>query len=686
MNRTKVLKIFTFGVFVVSLWEVFIGFSTFGLRGAPISFHNKSQFVGETHINLQGKSSRNGEVTEAIMRGLNEHSWEKPCTVDLEHLCHYPIFPNAPDDRNIVPNVNVMSSDEMVAGIRFLGYLRPDVTDYYQFMVATNGFAELWLSTDKTWTNSRKIAFVNTKYSKSEIRVSIEALQSQISSRVSLIAGESYYIEVLYMQDTNPSQEHLIQVAWKRPHESHFDVIGNEVFVPYKNDSDKAAMKAYDYDIPDVLACVNSRRKTVLMEQTLPFLGHDKVKDALEYCEYNASYVLTPSANFSSFKRYHGVHKHTLKTGSFPFVEVEGVLKKRRLAKAFAAEYPMDGREAISVVSKYFQALKRVYPRKYQLKYIKQVERKQDPLRGYRYFLELVLEDVISNSTYILAEYMFQHLGRNIPLCYPRGFQWNRTADVYLIITAKNLGRWVQHFIKNVENIIQETKDDHLHVVVYDFDSRDINLTEVFERSTIKNYHFLIKPGNYSRTISLTEAIESIQDPNGIAVTMDLHLDITSPFINDVRKHCIKGRTVYAPQIVYLNCTGTSTAPVGLWYHYSYGTVAMYKQDWTNFGGFSADFIQKVTWGGEDWDLIDSAVKSGLEVERKRCPWIFHYYHSKKGMWQKPQTTSTPLPAPQTRPTKKTSLSSSEKYFAGENEVFPARDPPHLASSKKKKT
>lgn len=680
------LKIFSFGVFVVSLWEVFIGFSTLGLRGAPISFHNKSQFVGEAHINLQGKSSCNGEVTEAIMRGLNEHSWEKPCTVDLEHLCNYPIFPNAPDNRNIVPNVNVMSTDEMVAGIRFLGYLRPDVTDYYQFMVATNGFAELWLSTDKTWTNSRKIAFVNTKYSKSEIRVSIEALQSQISSGVSLIAGESYYIEVLYMRDTNPSQEHLIQVAWKRPHESHFDVIGNEVFVPYKNDSDKAAMKAYDYDIPDVLACVNSRRKTVLMEQTLPFLGHDKVKDALEYCEYNASYVLTPSANFSNFKRYQGVHKHTLKTGSFPFVEVEGVLKKRRLAKAFAAEYPMDGREAISVVSKYFQALKRVYPRQYQLKYIKQVERKQDPLRGYRYFLELVLEDVISNSTYILAEYMFQHLGRNIPLCYPRGFQWNRTADVYLIITAKNLGRWVQHFIKNVENIIQETKDDHLHVVVYDFDSRDINLTEVFEKSTIKNYHFLIKPGNYSRTISFTEAIESIQDPNAIAVTMDLHLDIRSPFINDVRKHCIKGRTVYAPQIVYLNCTGTSTAPVGLWYHYSYGTVAMYKQDWTNFGGFSADFIQKVTWGGEDWDLIDSAVKSGLEVERKRCPWIFHYYHSKKGMWQKPQTTSTSLPAPPTRPTEKTSLSSSEKYFAGENEVFPARDTPHFASSKKKKT
>ena len=26
-------------------------------------------------------------------------------------------------------------------------------------------------------------------------------------------------------------------------------------------------------------------------------------------------------------------------------------------------------------------------------------------------------------------------------MCYPKGLQWNRIADVYLILTAKNLGR-----------------------------------------------------------------------------------------------------------------------------------------------------------------------------------------------------------------------------------------------------
>ena len=68
-----------------------------------------------------------------------------------------------------------------------------------------------------------------------------------------------------------------------------------------------------------------------------------------------------------------------------------------------------------------------------------------------------------------------------------------------------------------------------------------------------------------------------------------------------------------------------------------YSIVAMYKQNWDNSGGFSKDFFNKKTWGGEDWDITDGAVKvtvkGGLKIERKRCLWICHYYHTKVGMW-----------------------------------------------------
>ncbi|XP_015768573.1 PREDICTED: N-acetyl-beta-glucosaminyl-glycoprotein 4-beta-N-acetylgalactosaminyltransferase 1-like [Acropora digitifera] len=98
-------------------------------------------------------------------------------------------------------------------------------------------------------------------------------------------------------------------------------------------------------------------------------------------------------------------------------------------------------------------------------------------------------------------------------------------------------------------------------------------------------------------------------------------------------EHCLKGKTVYAPEIVFLHCGGSSSKPKGSWYHASYGTIAMYKQDWNNFGGFSPEFLRKTTWGGEDWNIIDNAVKGSLEIERNRSPWVYHYHHVKAGMW-----------------------------------------------------
>ena len=83
---------------------------------------------------------------------------------------------------------------------------------------------------------------------------------------------------------------------------------------------------------------------------------------------------------------------------------------------------------------------------------------------------------------------------------------------------------------------MQETKDEHLHVVIFDFDSSDIDIEQALKRSTLTNYHFIIHPGNYSRTFSFSKAVESIKDPDAIIVTIDMHLDLGSRLINDIRK------------------------------------------------------------------------------------------------------------------------------------------------------
>ena len=173
--------------------------------------------------------------------------------------------------------------------------------------------------------------------------------------------------------------------------------------------------------------------------------------------------------------------------------------------------------------------------RKFVLNEIRNVERKTDKEKGERYLIELELVDVKNNRSVMFSEYVFMP-SETKKLCFPKNFQWNRTVDVYLIVTAKNLGRWVHHFIKNVEKILKETNDSNLHVIIYEYNSSDINLEKVLRESSLTKYMFLRETGEYSRTQSFTEAINLVSDPHSIIVMLDLHLDVETPFINNIRK------------------------------------------------------------------------------------------------------------------------------------------------------
>lgn len=575
-----------------------------------------------------------------LPRGLNHHTWEKNCIKTTELLCNFPIFPKAPDKRRIINRTLLIQlKDTETDAHRLFGFILPTSKGEYRFAVASNGFAEIWLSPSKNWRAAKKVAFIQPLYARPTMAgPQFNVSATQISSEIHLKANVRYYIEILYTLGTQDKLEKFLIVAWKRPKQSKFEVINREFLSLFINDGAKDKYKMFDDDLPDAKSCatrsIHDYTNKHMKPETLPYLEHSDVSRALHFCAYQPSYLVDPKMFIGrNFTRYSGVKRHVRKTNTYPFSIVDGIERFKRAHVQFHAEQPLDEEEAWSVVLRYMDALEMNYDSKYKLESIRRIEKKTDPNKGGRYLLNLVVTDRKLGKRYLLSEYVFQPNGVNVPLCYPMGLQWNRTADVYLILTAKNLGRWVHHFIKNVERIVEETRDENLHLIIYDFDSPDIDLEQALQRSRLKNYHFITKPGKYSRTTSFTEAIDSVKDPNAIIVTTDLHLDIGSQVIDDIRKHCSLGKTVYAPQIVSLACGGSSSIPKGYWYHYSYGTIAMYKQDWHNFGGFSQAFSNKSTWGGEDWDIIDNAVRSGLEIERKRSQFVYHYRHSKVGMW-----------------------------------------------------
>ena len=90
-----------------------------------------------------------------------------------------------------------------------------------------------------------------------------------------------------------------------------------------------------------------------------------------------------------------------------------------------------------------------------------------------------------------MSEYVFEDKTTH-KLCFPTGYQWERSSDIYFIITAKNLGSWLQHLINNLNQIYQETKDEHIHLVIFDYNSPDINLQAAVGRSRLPRDRFTI--------------------------------------------------------------------------------------------------------------------------------------------------------------------------------------------------
>ena len=67
------------------------------------------------------------------------------CVKTIETLCNFPIFPNAPDERNVALRTEILIENfrNVHDGRRLLGFLLPNLTGDYHFASVTNGFAEI---------------------------------------------------------------------------------------------------------------------------------------------------------------------------------------------------------------------------------------------------------------------------------------------------------------------------------------------------------------------------------------------------------------------------------------------------------------------------------------------------------------------------------------------------------------
>ncbi|XP_047676025.1 N-acetyl-beta-glucosaminyl-glycoprotein 4-beta-N-acetylgalactosaminyltransferase 1 [Tachysurus fulvidraco] len=335
--------------------------------------------------------------------------------------------------------------------------------------------------------------------------------------------------------------------------------------------------------------------------------------------------------------------------------------------------------EVVDVLAQYMEKLNEHNGGIYTLLRIINVEKRRDSARGNRYLVELELmergRNVVRLSEYI---YLLLHRGRiedsletsdgvtgsppsglvsprpsasSQPLtrsaratlrpgtvyakpllCQPVMLQWKRDVMVHFVVPVKNQARWVQQFISDMELLHHETKDENFNIIIVDFQSDDMDIEQTLRESSVPRYDYLRREGNFERSAGLQVGVDTIEDSHSIVFLCDLHIHFPLNILESIRKHCVEGRLAFAPIVMRLGCGSSPQEPDGYWEVNGFGLFGIYKSDFDKIGGMNTEEF-KDRWGGEDWELLDRVLQNGLEVERLRLRNFFHYYHSKRGMW-----------------------------------------------------
>jgi len=551
---------------------------------------------------------------------LQVHEWSDICGTRVDNLRNYPLFPYFPSKSYSISDFYIIKlHDIRNSGERIFGFVHPHLSGEYKFVIVSDDTSELWLSPNEDPASSMMIA---RAYSPDASAWTVEGdskeYPHQISKEIFLYADRKYFIETLVKSESRVTH---VAVYWSYGHSSSsFEIISSQYLSSFSKSNNNEAIPPHAGKQPKY--SLQSKSKLHYYFNRLPFVNRQEYIGVIPTCPYSPSFLVR-----RKLRQYEGVW---LPKRSLVFPDDDTDMFKSIVNVNWSKPNPNVDRNAVqSVVNKLMISLR---SRKYFLKKIHKVIHKPDPKHGDRFLLNLELGLDNTNQSFRLSEHVYQKKG-NDTLCLPEGFIWNNRATVYFVLPVKDQGKWVHHFINQLTDASLFTGDTNFHVIIVDFESKDIDMGKAFNTSLLSSRHTIVSlTGKFFKTLALNKAAELVPNAHDIIFLFDLHIDVPPDIMDSVRMNTIAGRMAYFPIVGRLDCESSSVEHQGFWEMNGYGIMAIYKSDWDRFGGMNTDEF-KYKWGGEDWDLLDRVLMLSMEVERVRHPGLYHHYHSKRNMW-----------------------------------------------------
>ena len=162
----------------------------------------------------------------------------------------------------------------------------------------------------------------------------------QTSKEIHLTAEQKYYFDILWKQER--ARGHL-QVVWKRPFVSRFEIIGGKYISKYYDDSliengivylDHLKGDLRLTDLPSHIKEFTKLQEDLLASRTtpyqrdsaeflsLPHIEFEEIHKVLTICEYHPSWIIEPNSeeakNLGEYEGVHLPHYYNISTRLFP--------------------------------------------------------------------------------------------------------------------------------------------------------------------------------------------------------------------------------------------------------------------------------------------------------------------------------------------------------------------------------